>query len=97
MKSNLKILIAAGSVAGALALSAGPALARDYWHWSERNHRWDYRADIRSDQRDLARARRQLEYDRAHHASRRTIARDLERIRAIESDLREDRHAYNRR
>ena len=46
---------------------------------------------------DLAQAKRQLEYDRTHHASRRTIAQDIERVRAIENDIREDRHAFNRR
>jgi hypothetical protein len=50
-----------------------------------------------SDYRDLNQAKRQLEYDRAHHANRRVIARDLERVRAIENDIREDRHAFNRR
>ncbi len=94
MKNALKSLVVGGLVAGTLAASAASVFAHDYWHWSERDRRWDYRADMRSDQRDLARARRQLEYDRAHNAGRRAIARDLERIRAIESDLREDRHAY---
>ena len=97
MKKTLRTLIVGGLVAGALAGSAGSVFARDYWHWSERERRWDYRADVRSDQRDLARARRQLEYDRAHHASRRAIARDLERISAIENELREDRRAFYRR
>ena len=97
MGSKLKILVAGSLVAGTLALSAGSVYARDYWHWSERNHRWDRRADLRSDYRDLAQAKRQLEYDRTHHASRRTIAQDIERVRAIENDIREDRHAFNRR
>lgn len=97
MKNTFRTLIVGGLVAGSLAASAGSVFARDYWHWSERGRRWDYRADVRSDQRDLARARRQLEYDRAHHSSRRTIARDLERMHAIENELREDRHAFYRR
>jgi len=73
-----------------MLLPAGPATARDYWHWSDTNRRWDHNAEIRSDQRDLARARRQLDYDRAHHASRRTIAQDEARIRDLEHDLRQD-------
>src|ERR1044072_1626967 len=114
MKKTLRTLIVGGLVAGSLAGSAGSVFARDYWHWSERERRWDYRADVRSDQRDLAREPRQLEshrappartarparqheYDPAHHASRRTIALDLERIRAIENELREDRRAFYRR
>ena len=97
MGRKLKILVAGSLVASSLALSAGSVYARDYWHWSERNHRWDRRADLRSDYRDLAQAKRQLEYDRAHHANRRVIARDVERVRAIENDIREDRHAFNGR
>ena len=90
MQSKAKMLIAGGFLAGSMLVSAGPASARDYWHWSESNRRWDHNAEIRSDQRDLARARRQLEYDRAHHASRRTIAQDEARIRDIERELRHD-------
>ena len=97
MKNTLKTLVIGGLVAGSLTASAGSVFARDYWHWSDRERRWDYRADVRSDRRDLAQARRQLEYDRAHHASRRTIARDVDRIHAIENELREDRQAFYRR
>jgi hypothetical protein len=97
MKNALRTLIVGGLVAGSLAGSAGSVIARDYWHWSQRERRWDYRADVRSDRRDFAQARRQLEYDRAHHVSRRTIARDLDRIHAIENELREDRQAFYRR
>jgi len=97
MNSKLKSLVIGSLIAGSLAFSASSVSARDYWHWSEREHRWDRRADLRSDYRDLAQARRQLEYDRAHHASRRVIARDLERIRDIENDIREDRRAFNYR
>jgi hypothetical protein len=97
MNSKFKCLVVGGLIAGSLAFSASSVLARDYWHWSERQHRWDRRADLRSDNRDLAHARRQLEYDRAHHANRRVLARDLERIRDIENDIREDRRAFNNR
>jgi hypothetical protein len=84
--------IALGSlVAGSLLMSAGPVMAHDYWHWSAHEHRWARRADLRSDRRDLAEARRQLEYDRHHHASRRRIAEDEARIRDIERDIRADR------
>lgn len=97
MKNTFRTLIVGGLVAGSLAASAGSVFARDYWHWSERERRWDYRADVRTDRRDLAQARRQLEYDRAHHASRRAIARDVDRIQAIENELRDDRQAFYRR
>jgi hypothetical protein len=97
MNGKFKSLIMGGLVVGSLALSATSVLARDYWHWSENQHRWDRRADLRSDYGDLAQAKRQLEYDRTHHANRRVIARDMERIRDIENDIREDRRAFNNR
>jgi DNA-binding FadR family transcriptional regulator len=96
MHSKLKSMVLGGVIAGSLIMSAGPAMARDYWHWSERGQRWSRRADLRSDYRDLAQARRQLEFDRAHHASRRRIAQDLARIRDIEADIRADRRELAR-
>ena len=88
MNSKFRTIVFGALVAGSLLASAGPVLAHDYWHWSERDRRWDRRAEWRSDHRDLAAARRQLEYDRRHHASRRKIAEDEARIRDIERDLR---------
>jgi hypothetical protein len=93
MSIKVKSLMSSTVLAGTLILSAAPAMARDYWHWQERDHRWERRAELRSDQRDLAQARRQLDYDRAHHASRRTIAQDEARIRDIERDIRGDLRA----
>jgi DNA-binding FadR family transcriptional regulator len=93
MSTKIKSLMSSTVLAGSLILSAAPVMAREYWHWYEKDHRWEHRADLRSDQRDLAQARRQLEYDRAHHASRRTIAQDEARIRDIERDIRADLHA----
>ena len=88
---NLKIrqIAFTGLIGGSLLISAVPAMARDYWHWSD--NRWERRAEIRSDWRDLREARRQLEYDLNHHASRRRIAQDQARIRDLERELREDR------
>ncbi len=80
-------------IAVSLMLQAAPALARDYWHWEDKEHRWEHRADLRSDHKDLEEARRQLRYDHSHHASRRTIGRDEARIRDIERDIREDERA----
>jgi hypothetical protein len=80
-------------IAVSLLVQAAPALAKDYWHWADKEHRWEHRADLRSDHKDLDQARQQLRYDRSHHASRRTIARDEGRIREIERDIREDEHA----
>jgi len=93
MSIKLKSLMSSTVLAGSLVLSVTPAMARDYWHWQEKEHRWERRADLRSDQRDLAQARRQLDYDRSHRASRRTIAQDEARIRDIERDIRGDLHA----
>ena len=81
------------SIALSLLLQAAPALAKDYWHWADKERRWEHRADLRSDRKDLDQARRQLKYDRSRHASRRTIARDEARVREIERDIREDEHA----
>lgn len=53
----------------------------------------DRRAELRSDYRDLMRAREQLEYDRRHHARRRKIAEDEARIRDIEREINADRRA----
>jgi len=93
MSIKIKSLVSSTVLAGSLVLSVAPAMARDYWHWQEKEHRWEHRADLRSDQRDLAQARRQLDYDRSHHASRRTVAQDESRIRDIERDIRGDLHA----
>lgn len=93
MFSRVKKLILPVIVGAFLILEAAPALARDYWHWSAREHRWEHRADLRSDHRDLAEARRQLDWDLHHHGSRRKIAEDRARIRDLERDIREDRRA----
>jgi hypothetical protein len=90
MNNKGKVLLASGFLAGSLLFSAGPAAARDYWHWSGTHNRWEHNAQIRSDQEDLNRARRELESDRAHHANRRTIAQDEARIRDLERDLHQD-------
>jgi outer membrane murein-binding lipoprotein Lpp len=94
MKTKLRKMIFGSLIAGSLLASAGPVMAHDYWHWSERDRRWVRRAELRSDYRDLAAARRQLEYDRRHHASRRRIAEDEARIREIERDIRADRRRF---
>ena len=93
MSTKIKSLLSSTVLAGSLILSAAPVMAREYWHWYEKDHRWEHRANIRSDRQDLAQAKRQLEYDRAHHAGRRTIAQDEARIRDIERDIRADLHA----
>ena len=91
---KIKNIVFSGLLATSLMVSAVPAMARDYWHWH--HDRWERRADLRTEQDDLNRARRQLNYDRAHHASRRVIAQDEARIRDIERDLREDHRMAHR-
>ena len=93
MSIKIKSLMSSTVLAGSLILSAVPAMARDYWHWQEKEHRWERRADLRSDKRDLTEARRQLDYDRAHRASRHAIAEDEARIGDIQRDIRADLHA----
>jgi len=92
MKKNIKTIVLGSFLAGVL-ITPATGFARDYWHWSRENNRWDRRAELRSDFRDLEEARRQLEYDRRHHASGRKIAEDEARIRDIERDIRVDRRA----
>ena len=89
MRNKIKTLLLGGLVAGSLATSALPVMARDFWHWHEEEHRWERRAE-RSDERDLAEARRQLAYDREHHAIQSRIAEHEGRIRDLERDLKEE-------
>ncbi len=93
MKIPLTKFVLGTLVTGSLMISTAPALAHDYWQWPEHGHRWDWerRAELRRDYRELAAARRQLEYDRARGASRRRIAEDLRRIREIEREIAFDR------
>lgn len=91
MDQKIKTFVLGTLVAGVLMTPAS-GLAKDYWHWS--NNRWDRRADLRSDQRDLDEAKRQLQHDLSHHASRKKIAEDNARIKDIELDIRADRRAH---
>jgi hypothetical protein len=93
MDRKIKTVLLGSLLAGVLMTPAS-GLARDYWHWSKDSSRWDRPADLRSDHRDLEEARRQLEFDRRHHASRRKLAEDEARIRDIERDIRVDRQAH---
>jgi len=72
---------------GVLTASGGPVLAEG-WRWSPKERRWSHGPGLRSTSRDLAEAKRQLQYDRTHGASRRKIAEDERRVRSIEADLR---------
>ena len=91
MKNTLKSLVLGGLVTGALLASTTPVSARDYWHWSSEHNSWDRRADLRSDYHDLEQAKRELERDRSHHASRQTLRSDEARIRDIDHDINADR------
>lgn len=94
MNHKIQTLLFGTIVTGSLMLPAAPALARDYWHWAEREHRWERRADIRSDYRDLNEARRQLEWDRNHRGGWRRVADDEARVAQLERDIREDRRTF---
>jgi hypothetical protein len=90
MNYNLKTFVINTLIVGTLMTPAS-ALANDYWHWHD--NRWDHRADLRSDINDLQESKRQLEYDRNHHATRRKISEDEARVRDIERDIHADRVA----
>ena len=92
MTNKIKLFALSSVVLTSLLAPASSVLARDYWHWS--NNRWNRRADLRSDHHDLEEARRQLDYDRRHHASRKKIAEDEARLRDIERDIQADRRAH---
>jgi hypothetical protein len=96
MNAKIKTMVFGSLIAGSLLMAAGPVVGHDYRGWSERDRRWGRRAELRSDYRELARARHKLEYDRARHAPRWIIAQDLARIRQIENEIRADRRALNR-
>ena len=91
MKNKLKSFIVGGFVTATLLATTAPVFAHDYWHWSRQYNRWDHRADLRSDYHDLEEAKRQLERDRSHHASRQTVRSDEARIRDIDHDINADR------
>lgn len=105
MNTKFKTAVLGALVAGSLVLSAGPVLARDDWQWRHENHGWqdrrNDRRDLRRDYAELARARRQREYLRRHHASRGRIAQQNQHIwdlwndiRGDRTDLRRDRHGW---
>ena len=92
MNHRAKSLISAALLTGVL-MPAAPVMARDYWHWSKEHNRWDRGADLHSDRHDLEEARRQLDYDNSHHASRKKLAEDNARIQDLERDIHADRRA----
>jgi hypothetical protein len=92
MNQKTRTILVGLIASGSLMMQTVPAFA-DYWHWVAHEHRWERRADIRSDRRDLAEARRQLQWDLDHHASRRKIAEDRARVRDLERDIHVDRRA----
>ena len=96
MKTTFRTIVFGSLVAGALMFSAGPVMARDYWHRSDYDYRWSRRADLRHDYRDLWEARRQLDYDATHHKSRKRLAHDQGRIDSILNDIRNDRREFYR-
>jgi hypothetical protein len=92
MRNKIKLFVLSSILTISLLAPASSVLARDYWHWS--NNRWNQRADLRSDYHDLEQAKRQLDYDRRHHASRKKITEDEARVRDIERDIQADRRAH---
>lgn len=93
MNRKIKLFVFASLVLSSLATSSSPAWARHEWRWSDYQ---EDRRDLRRNYRELEDARQQLQYDLRHGASRRRIARDEARIRALEDDIRADRREFSR-
>ncbi|HEX2932319.1 MAG TPA: hypothetical protein VHV54_21505 [Candidatus Binatia bacterium] len=92
MNRKISLLIFGSLILGSL-IPSSPALARHEWRWSNyQEDRWD----LRRNYRDLEDARRQLQYDLRHGASRRRIAYDEARIREIEDSIRAERRELSR-
>ncbi len=99
MNTKFKTIFLGTLVAGSLVASAGPLLAWENWHGRHDNHRWtgirrdmgNDRRDLRQDHAELARARRQLAFDRWHHAGRGRLAWDHQHIQDLLNDIHNDR------
>lgn len=96
MKRKISGFIFGSLILGALMVSTNPAMARHEWRWADNEERWERRADLRREYRELEDARRQLEYDLRRGASRRRIAEDEARIRQIENAIRAERRELSR-
>ena len=98
---KLKTIISGSLITGSLIMAAAPALAIDEWYRSPREIRRDILSNqdaLRRQYDELAAARRQLDWDIEHGASRRRIADDRQRIQdalndiaSLERDIRQDR------
>ena len=94
MNRKINGLIFGSLIFGSLVVSTNSAMAQ--WRWSDNEERWERRADLRREYRELEDARRQLEYDLRRGASRWRIAEDEARIREIEAAIRADRRELSR-
>ena len=94
MNRKINGLIFGSLILGSLAVSTNSAMAQ--WRWSDNEERWERRAELRRESRELEDARRQLDYDLRRGASRWRIAEDEARIRAIEDAIRADRRELSR-
>ena len=98
MKRKIKTVVLGSFITGALMT---PALGlADNWHWSTDHNRWDHRADLRSDYRDLARARQQLEQDRlimrvVVNSPRMRHGLGISSVKLMQIDERDDRYVIN--
>jgi hypothetical protein len=89
--NRLKTILFGGLVAGSLALPMASALARVEWKDIR-----DDRAKLRMDYDEVARARRQLDWDLDHGASAYQIERDHRAIQNALEDVRRDREILQR-
>src|SRR5438046_4961736 len=88
MKTKTKTLLLSALLGSSLLLSTVPASAQDDYRY--RRERLDNRNDWDRGgaYRELQAARERLNYDSSHHKSRKQIAKDEERVRDLESQLR---------
>jgi chromosome segregation ATPase len=89
--NRLRRIVFGSLVAGSLLLSAGPTLARVDWRDIQNG-----REKLLTDYDELARNRRQLEWDLDHGASSYQIERDRRAVENTLEDVRRDRELLRR-
>jgi len=90
MDRKTQIFVAGIFVAGMLMAPAS-GFAREHRQWLRADDRWEHREDRREHFRAREQAKRQLDYDLSHHASRKKLAQDDARISELQRDHRDDR------
>jgi hypothetical protein len=89
--NKLRTVVFGSLIAGSLMVSAAPALARVEWRDIMRD-----RERLRMDNEELARNRRQLDWDLDHGASSYQLDRDHRAVQNSLEDIRRDREILQR-